>query len=166
MDKRASRQSTTPRKTGLHLKRPCLLVADLERSLQLYRDVLGFRLDYVSAAGADSYLYQVFQLPATAELTFAALSTEHELRALALTEVKNIPWPPVTAPHRLGLVMQVPAVEPLIEQVRQLDLEVVEPNCFNAPPNLVFTEQGFYDFDGQLVIIYETRIEKKSSFQS
>lgn len=158
----ASKKTTPSKKAGLHLKRPCLLVADLERSLQLYRDVLGFRLDYVSAAGTDSYLYQVFQLPTEAELTFAALSTEHELRALALTEVKNIPWPPTVAPHRLGLVMQVPTVEPVIEQVRQLGLAVVEPNRFTAPPNLSFTEQGFYDFDGQLVIIYETRIEKKS----
>lgn len=160
MDTTSTAPSSPQKKAGLHLKRPCLLVSDLERSLRLYRDVLGFRLDYVSEAGTDSYLYTVFQLPATAQLTFAALSTDHELRSLALTEVKNIPFPRPTPPHRVGLVMQVSEVATAIAQIQELGLTIVEPNIFTAPPNLVFTEQGFYDFDGQLLILYQTRMQK------
>ena len=66
-----SKEMSVP--SSLHLKRPCLLVADLDRSLTLYRDCLGFRLDYVGEADADSYLYKVFQLPAEAKMRFAAV---------------------------------------------------------------------------------------------
>ncbi|MGF1521692.1 MAG: VOC family protein [Leptolyngbyaceae cyanobacterium] len=147
-------------KTGLHLKRPCLLVSDLGRSLQLYRDILGFRLEYVSEASPESYLYKVFQIPAQAQLTFATLSTEHESRALALTEVKGIVLPERSLPHAIGVVMQVSDVPPVIEQIKKLGLHVVAPSFFTAPPNLEFTEQGFYDFDGQLIVLYETKIRE------
>ncbi len=150
-------------KAGLHLKRPCLLVADLARSLTLYQDILGFRLDYISEeASADSYLYKVFQIPAEATLKFATLSTEHEARALALTEVKGVELPPLPMPHRLGLVVQVSEVADVVEEVRSLGLEVVEPSYFTAPPNLAFTEQGIVDFDGQLIVLYETKVIENS----
>ena len=149
--------STLKGKAGLHLKRPCLLVADLERSLTLYRDILGFQLDYVSAASPESYLYKVFQIPAEAQLTFATLSTEHEVRALALTEVKGITLPERSLPYQTGTVIQVSDVPLVIEQVQALGLAVVEPSFFTAPPNLSFIEQGFYDFDGQLIVLYETK---------
>ncbi|NER79199.1 MAG: VOC family protein [Leptolyngbya sp. SIO1D8] len=157
METNHSATDTPPKKAGLHLKRPCLLVSDLERSLKVYRDILGFRLDYVSEASPESYLYKVFQIPPQTKLTFATLSTEHELRALALTEVKEISLPKPPLPHRIGLVIQVEDVAPIIEQAISLGLEIVEPSVFNAPPNLLFTEQGFYDFDGQLIVLYETK---------
>ncbi|MEO0987529.1 MAG: VOC family protein [Cyanobacteria bacterium J06639_14] len=144
-------------KAGLHLKRPCLLVSDLERSLQLYRDILGFRLDYVGEASPESYLYTVFQIPAQARLTFAALSTEHESRALALTEVKGVALPERSPPHAIGIVIQVSDVPPIIDQVKTLGLTIVAPSYFTAPPNLKFIEQGFHDFDGQLIVLYETK---------
>ncbi|NET35747.1 MAG: VOC family protein [Cyanothece sp. SIO1E1] len=145
-------------KAGLHVKRPCLLVADLERSLKLYRDILGFTLDYMSAADPESYLYKVFQIPAQAQLTFAALNTEHEIRAIALTEVKGVPLPPLPLPHRVGIVIQVNDVSAVIAQMIKLGLTIVEPSFFTAPPNLSFTEQGFYDFDGHLIVLYETKV--------
>ncbi|NEP15714.1 MAG: VOC family protein [Leptolyngbya sp. SIO4C1] len=142
-------------KLGLHLKRPCLLVADLDQSLRLYQATLGFRLDYVGIASPDSYLYQVFQLPPSAQLRFAALSTEHELRALALTEVKGIELPSNPVPHRIATVIQVADVAELISQVQVLGLSAIAPTQFTAPPDLTFTEQGFYDFDGHLIVLYD-----------
>ena len=140
------------------MKRPCLLVAELERSLTLYCDVLGLTIDYISPASPNSYLYTVFQIPHQAQLTFAALSTPHEIRALALTEVKGIPLPQPPPPHRVGIVIQVSDVAPVIEQVTEMGLAIVEPSHFTAPPNLAFTEQGIYDFDGHLIVLYETKI--------
>ncbi|NJP10873.1 MAG: VOC family protein [Leptolyngbyaceae cyanobacterium RU_5_1] len=145
-------------KEGLHLKRPCLLVADLERALTIYQDILGFRLDYVAEASATSYLYKVFQIPAQATLTFATLSTERELRAIALTEVKGIELPRPTPPYPIGIVIQVSDLAMAIQQIQSLELEVVQPSYFTAPPNLAFTEQGFYDFDGHLIILYEVKV--------
>lgn len=61
-------------------------------------------------------------------------------------------------PHTIALVIQVDEIAPILEQAIELGLSVVEPNHFTAPPNLAFTEQGIYDFDGQLIVLYETRI--------
>lgn len=142
----------------LHLKRPCLIIADLERSLTLYRDVLGFRVDYISEeASSESYLYTAFGFPPHAKLKFAALSTDCEARSLALAEAKNIDLPHPSLPHRAATVIRVPEVPPIIEKVAQLGLKIVRANSFTAPPNLCFTEQGFCDWDGHLIILYDVR---------
>ncbi|MDY6940039.1 MAG: VOC family protein [Cyanobacteriota bacterium] len=144
----------------LHLKRPCMAVADLERSLSLYRDILGFRLDYFDDASPNSYLYPVFGLPENARLKFAALSTESEARSLALTEVKGIELPPPTTPHRAAIVIQVPEVAPKIAKIRELGLPVVRSSTFTAPPNLRFTEQAFCDYDGHLIVLYDVKVDE------
>jgi catechol 2,3-dioxygenase-like lactoylglutathione lyase family enzyme len=143
--------------TKLHVKRPCLIVADLERSLTLYRDLLGFRLDYASEASPDSYLYAAFGFPQHAQLKFAALSTDCEPRSLALTEAKNIDLPPPSLPHRAATVIRVPEVAPLIAKIGQLELKIVRASSFTAPPNLRFTEQAFCDWDGHLIVLYDVR---------
>lgn len=152
-----------PAPSSLHLKRPCLLVADLDRSLTLYRDCLGFRLDYVGEADADSYLYKVFQLPAEAQMRFAALSTEAEPRALALTEVKGVSLS--KGGHRGATVIRIPALASILPQLKTLQLTAIEPSSFSAPPNLRFTEQAFCDFDDHLIVLYEVQQEtEKAAF--
>ncbi|MBW4621047.1 MAG: VOC family protein [Cyanosarcina radialis HA8281-LM2] len=154
------RSSSNPQSVderGLHIKRPCLAVADLERSLAVYRDILGFRLDYLSDASPESYLYSLFGFPKHARLKFAALSTEYELRALALTEVKGVDLPPPTTPHRAAVVIQVRELAPTIQTIQDLGLKVIEPNYFQVPPNLLFTEQAFCDRDGHLIMLYDVK---------
>lgn len=144
---------------GLHVKRPCLLVADLERSLQLYCDILGFRLDYVGEASPQSYLYTVFQLPPEARLRFAALSSDREERALALTEVKGLALAPAVPPFLGATVIQVAGVPPLLSEIAALGLTILPPSHFTAPPNLRFTEQAIHDFDGHLLVLYDVKAE-------
>ncbi len=142
---------------GLHLKRPCLAVADLERSFTVYRDILGFTLDYRSEADLNSYLYQVFGFPPEAQLTFAAFNSEYETRVLALTEVKGIVLPLPTIPQRLALVIRVGDVESVIIKLQELGLKTVASHTFTAPPNLRFIEQAFWDYDGHLVVLYDVK---------
>lgn len=143
---------------GLHLKRPCLAIGDLARSLTLYRDILGFTLDYQSEASPNSYLYRVFRLPPEAQLVFASLSTEYEPRAISFVEVKGIELSPPPVPHRTAIVIRVPELAPVIKKIATRGLETVEPNTFNAPPNLLFTEQGFWDEDGHLIVLYDIKM--------
>jgi len=151
--------SETTRESVLHLKRPCLTIADLERALTIYRDILGFRVDYIGEASPESYLYPVFDLPANAQLKFAALSTEREPRALALTEVKGVDLPPPPTPRRAAIVIEVPEVVPRIETLRNLGLKVIRPSFFTAPPNLRFTEQAFFDYDYHLIVLYDVKAD-------
>ena len=147
--------------TSLHVKRPCLLVADMERSLALYRDILGFQLVYMEEASPGSYLYPAFEIPESAKLKFAAFDTESEPRAFALVEVKGIELPPPAPPYRVGTVLRVPSVAETIEKVRSLGLQIVRSNTFSAPPNLQFTEQVFRDRDGHSIVLYEVGVEEK-----
>lgn len=147
----------TPDSTSLHLKRPCLLVTDLERSLTLYRDCLGFTLDYVGEADPDSYLYPVFQLPAEAQLRFAALSTAQEPRALALTEVRGSPLPAPSIPHRGATVIRVASLATVLPELKSLGLTPIKASSFTTPPNLTFTEQAVCDFDDHLLVLYEVQ---------
>ena len=149
--------SSAPLVDRLQIKRPCLLVADLESSLAIYRDILGFKLVYLSEASPDSYLYTIFKLPNTAKLKFAAFDTKAEPRALALTEVKGIPLSPPTPPYRTAMVVRVRELTTTIEKIRQLGLEIVKPNSFTRAPNLYFTEQAFYDYDAHLIMLYEVK---------
>ena len=149
--------------TGLHVKRPCLLVADMERSLALYRDILGFKLVYMEDASPGSYLYPVFELPERARLKFAAFDTAYEPRALALVEVKGIELPPPTPPYRAGTVVRVSSLAETIQKVRSLGLEIARSNTFSTPPNLQFVEQAFRDRDGHLIIAYEVGVGEVAS---
>lgn len=144
--------------TGLHLKRPCMLVAELKRSLSLYRDLLGFKVDYLSeTASPQSYLYTVFKIPQKATLKFAALSTEYEDRALALTEVKGIELPKPSIPSTVGLVMRVPDIEVAIAKISEVGLETVKANYFSPSEGAIYIEQGFWDYDGHLIVLYQIK---------
>ena len=139
------RPSTTPppQKTGLHLKRPCLVVSDLERSLTLYRDILGFQLDYIGEASPNSYLYKVFQIPSEAQIRFAALSTPHEIRALALTEVKGIVLPSYPPPYRAATVVQVEDVPPSLNRFWHWDYPSWNPASLPLRPISRSPSRGF-----------------------
>ncbi len=139
----------------LLIRRPCLTISNLERSLTLYQDILGFKLTYSSKASSDSYLYSLFNLPPEAEITFASLDSPHEPRVLALTEVKGIKLSPPNMSYSCALVIQVNQLKNKIEQVKKLNLEVIKPNTFTTENNLNFTEQTFRDFDGHPLLLYE-----------
>ena len=68
------------------LKRVNLLVSDLDRSLAIYRDILGFRVFEISESSPQSYSYAVFGIPATAKLRFATLDSSTETRELGFTD--------------------------------------------------------------------------------
>ncbi|BAQ61073.1 hypothetical protein GM3708_1479 [Geminocystis sp. NIES-3708] len=143
----------------LLIKRPCLTVGDLSKSLSIYRDILGFQLIYQSKADSNSYLYSVFNLPQSASLTFAALSTKDNPRALALTEVKGVELSSSPLTYSCALVIQVSALTKKIEQLEQLNLFIAPPNHFTTENNLSFTEQAFCDYDGHRIMLYEQKPE-------
>lgn len=139
----------------LLIKRPCVTVANLKQSLLLYEDILGFKLTYTSKASSQSYLYQVFNLPSQAEITFASLDGQHEPRILALTEVKGIKLSAPSLAYSCALVIEVSNLEAKIEQIKQLNLAVKPANLFTTENNFSFLEQAILDFDGHPLVLYE-----------
>lgn len=138
----------------LLIKRPCILVQDLERSLTLYQDILGFQPTYRSAASPESYLYKLFDLPSTAQLTFVSCDTPQSERALAITEAKNLDPEFFLTPARIALVTQVKSVPEIIAKIQPLNLPVLPPNQFQTQSGSTFIEQGIQDFDGNKLVLY------------
>ena len=139
----------------LLIKRPCLLVQDLARSLTLYQDILGFKMTYQSSADPGSYLYTLFELPAEAQLTFASLDSASDQRVLALTEVKGISLPLSRQPTSAS-VIQVDGLTHVISEAEKLGLTYYKPNIFSTRSQTQFTEQVLIDFDGHRLVLYES----------
>jgi catechol 2,3-dioxygenase-like lactoylglutathione lyase family enzyme len=144
--------SATP--TGPRLQRATLVVADLERALGFYRDVLGLSVAYVLAHRDESYSIPVFDIPAGARLRFCTLSSPTQERCLALTEVTGAPLYPVPRPRRAAVVMEVPEPDRVVAGAQALGLQVYPEEVLKTPDGRVGREIGIVDADDHLVVIY------------
>ena len=57
-----------------YIQRSNFIVSDLDHSLRIYRDVLGFSVDFIKQSDAASYSYPVVDIPREAILRFCVLS--------------------------------------------------------------------------------------------
>ena len=127
----------------------------MDRSLAVYRDVLGLTVEYVKDSEPTSYSYPVFELPREARLRFCTLSTAEQVRTLALTEVTGIELPDTPVPRLGAIVLQVDSVEDVVDKLAQLDgVHLYEMETLHTQDGRVGKEQGFVDPDGHLVVIY------------
>ena len=97
--------------TTAKIHRPNLLVADLERSLRIYRDILGFQVAYAGPASEGGLMQKLFRLDPETPLRIAFLSTGDDgWGALALTESQDAPANPTDGNypdgHRVVLFQQ------------------------------------------------------------
>lgn len=137
------------------LKRVNLLVHDMERSLAVYRDILGFRVFQCSDASPQSFSYPVFRIPAQARLRFCSLDSSTEVRALALTQVTGIELPAQPALRLSAPVIRVQRIDAVLAKLEAAGLEVVPPRRSRTAEGHDFTELAFTDPDGHLVVLYE-----------
>ena len=138
-----------------HVKRPNLVVSDIERSLTIYRDILGLAASDIGTSSSDSYSYPVFKIPDGAQIRGATLHEPGEQRVLALTELATIDLPrPSAAPHMSAVVIGVTDLARKFEQIEALGLETTEPKVAGGV-DFDFVEQAFVDFDGHLIVLYE-----------
>lgn len=141
--------------TGLRLQRPNLVVADLERSLRFYRDILGFSVEFTKDSEPDSYSYPVFEIPQAAKLRFCVLTANADQpRSLALTEITGIELAPVPLPRRNALVLHIAAIDRVLEAARAEGLTVYREECLETNDGRIGREIGIVDHDGHLVVIY------------
>ena len=140
---------------AVRFQRANLVVADMDRSLGLYRDVLGLTVDYIKDSEPTSYSYPVFEFPREAKLRFCTLSTQDQVRTLALTEVTGISVPEPRLPRGSATVFQVDDVAAVAEQLGALPgVHLYEVETLHTQDGRVGKELGFVDPDGHLVVIY------------
>ncbi|MGI9225863.1 MAG: VOC family protein [Woeseiaceae bacterium] len=138
----------------LRFQRGNFIVKDIETSLTLYRDVLGFELAFIKDSPDDSYSYPVFQIDESHKMRFAVLSTEEQVRVMALTEVPAV-LPPVPHPRRSAIVLEVGDVDAVCDGARAAGCHVYDEEELHTHDGRVGREVGIVDFDDNLVVIYK-----------
>jgi len=147
--------TTSPRDTGLRLQRPNLVVADLDRALRFYRDILGFTVEFQKDSEQDSYSYPVFEIPEKAKLRFCVLSAnEEQPRSLALTEIAGIELKAMPLPRRNALVLHITDIDGVLSAARAEGLNVYREERLETNDGRIGREIGIVDHDGHLVVIY------------
>ncbi len=134
-------------------QRAALLVDNLDKALAVYRDLLGFELEFVGDDESDSFAYEIFSIPTEVKTRFATLSSESQQRTLALIEAPG--HAAAQSERRTAVVIQVESVAATLEGASALGLDIcvarTERDPKKGPPR---TESGFYDHDGHTVVIY------------
>lgn len=141
--------------TGTHFKRTTLLVKDIDRSLSIYRDILGFTVFSITESEEDSYSYPVFKIPKEATVRFATLNSPDQIRTMALTEVKGAELPKPQQPIMNASVIRIKDIEGTMQKIINLGLEHTELKIAESESAGQFKEQSFIDFDGHLIVVYE-----------
>lgn len=137
---------------SIRFQRPNFVVADLDRALEFYRDVLGFEVAFVADSDADSYSYEVFEIPRDKPMRWATLSAPGQERVMALTEVPGIE--PVGAPKRAAIVLDIADIDGVLERARAGAFSVHREEVLITHDNRTGREIGLNDADGHLVVIY------------
>lgn len=138
-----------------HVKRPNLIVADMDRSLAIYRDILGFTPSAISDSSLDSFSYPVFNFPPEARMRYTYLGEPDEQRVFGLTEVRNIEIPrPPSAPYMNATVVAITDLEAKFAKLEAMGLKL-SPSKTTGGAEFRFIEQAFTDPDGHLIVCYE-----------
>ena len=141
-------------------QRACLLVRDMDRALGVYRDLLGFTLAHLGTDGDDAYSYEIFRIPRDIQTRFATLSSEAQMRTLALIEVPGNVLAGAAIPSA-ATVIQVASVDAMLSAAMEAGLECCLPRRHDEPasgPGRI--EAAFYDPDGHPVVIYEVLVAR------
>ena len=145
----------------LEVQRPHLLVSDFERAMRVYRDVLGFKVNFFVEA-LPRVPWEMFGLPDHAKCRMGFLSEgKGVFGSLAITEVKGIELPKATPPYRCTVIIEVREglLFPMVEKLKGLGLDVGNPLLLDGPPR---TDVSFGDFDGNRILIFEIYPRKKT----
>jgi catechol 2,3-dioxygenase-like lactoylglutathione lyase family enzyme len=141
--------------SGVRFQRGNHVVADLDRALTFYRDVLGFDVTFVLPPNPDSYSYAVFDIAREAVMQFCVLSTATQERVMALTEIKGIDLVPVPHPRRSAIVLEIDDPDVVMAGARALGLTVYDEEVLHTKDGRTGREIGIVDFDDNLVVIYK-----------
>ena len=146
---------------GIHaspdLKRINLIVSDLDRSLEIYRDVIGMEVFEIKNSKKGSYAYKVFNLPKNAEMRFASLNVGSKSRGFSLTEIKNTELPSLDGIKMTTAVIQVEGLREIYKKIVKMNLNSTAIDEDLTPEGEIFAEFSFTDYDGHLVVLYELK---------
>lgn len=145
--------SAEPAYAGVYIRRPTLVVKDMERALALYRDVLGLSVGRLGEDPPDSYVFTFFNIPADTTVMHATLDTDQGQRVLSLVSVPSMDAKVREDSLRTSAILinangRLAAIR---EQLIKQGYTVLPSHTLGKTG----TEFGFIDHDGHLIALYE-----------
>jgi catechol 2,3-dioxygenase-like lactoylglutathione lyase family enzyme len=143
--------------TGAYFKRQLYVVSDMDRALTLWRDVIGFQPGDVTTSGENSYSREVFNVPQGVRMRFVTLSAgPAQIRTLALLEVPKDLVPPKTGVRMTAAVVDARGrLDEIAAKAKQLGLTVFSRRDLPSQTQGMGVEQGFLDWDGNVIVLYQ-----------
>lgn len=149
-----SQEKVVTKNQEVHLQRSSILVSNLDRSLEVYRDILGFKVAIIAESDKDSYVYPVFRIPKEAKVRVATLNSNDQNRIINLKEVTGVELPrPVSTPFMSAVLIRIDDITSVMKKINDLGLESTEIHVVKGSL-ISYTEQSFIDPDGHLVALY------------
>ena len=147
----------------LRVKRPLLIVRDLERSVRFYADVIGLELYSVEPyynRDPKSLGYEMFGIPAGARKRMAMFNTSDEVRGLTLQEVKDMEVAFTQRPRAFTVLFETDDLLGIRRRAKDAGFRVVEPSLDEIPatdttPRLRFMELAVIDPDDHAVAFFQ-----------
>lgn len=140
---------------NVHFQRSSVLVSNLNESLKVYRDILGFEVAIIAESDKDSYVYEVFNIPKEANVKVATLHSSDQKRIINLKQVTGVNLPRM----RDGIIMsavliRVEDLRTVMEMIDTMGLKHTKEHEVRGK-RISYKEQSFIDPDGHLVALYE-----------
>ena len=146
----------------IRVKRPLLMVKDLDRSLAFYRNIVGLKLharDENHSIDQDNLGRKIFNTPKGTRWRIATLDTSDETRGLALREI-DAEFEVPSSPYVSTVLFEASDALAIYERARAKGLKVIAPN-FQAAQQaggdaqyLGFVELAIVDPDGHVLAFY------------
>lgn len=140
-------------KPTVRFQRANFVVADIDRALTFYHDVLGLELVFIKDSAEDSYSYDVFEIDKSNKMRFAVLAAPGQSNVMALTEVPGAK--PITEmPRRSAIILEILEIDRVVSESKELGLKVYGEDKLITKDGREGREIGIVDFDGNLIVIY------------
>lgn len=142
----------------LQFHRSNILVADMDRALRVYRDIIGFKVDFL--LDALDVALEMFALPEGTSARMAFLSEgSGAFGSLALTEAQGVDIPRAATPYTFCSIIEVREglLQPMLDALRKEGCEVGTAYELKQPDR---TDVTFTDHDGHRVVLFELHAKK------
>jgi hypothetical protein len=129
----------------------------MERALTLWRDVIGFQPGEITVSGENSYSREVFNVPQGVRMRFVTLSAgPSQVRTLALLEVPKEHVPPKKGVRMTAAVIDARGrLDEIAAKAKAMGLTVFSRRDLPSQTQGIGVEQGFLDWDGNVVVLYQ-----------
>ena len=147
----------------LRVKRPLVIVSNLERSLDFYVDVIGlevYKIDPYYNKDPASLGYELFDVEPGARKRMAMLNTSDEIRGMTIQEVRDVPVEFNDRPRPFTVLFETDDLLNIRARAAKAGHRVIEPVLAEIPetdaaPRLRFLEFGVVDPDNHVMSFFQ-----------